>query len=420
MQNVRRKKWKKYVKKRDRDICRRCGFNKNIHIHHILPKKEYHKVGSKTPLNGITLCGNCHSLLKEKETQTDLRGFLPCDMKIDNQLKSLLKWVERRGLNIPDHIKINLAGDEKKYKDLVALNLERAKELVELKKYKESIAYYDVAIQNKSNCFEAYFGRGRAKAGLGDYAAAIPDYDKSLCIKPDSVIAYYYRSGSRRYIQDYNGAIADCNMVIKLSTNSASGYYLRGLIKYDMGKYEAAILDYNKSIKHEPTKAVFYWNRGVAKLKIEQYEKAIEDFQNAICDLEMETTATHHKLIADGYIGTGDFFAAIMCLDDAIELKDNDPTLYTKRAELYEILREYDYAIGDYDTAIHLNPNDADTYLARGLLKYSTEDGRYEGDAFEDFETAFTINPKLRNVDRMDISILNAYMQWKDNFRIAV
>ena len=81
--------FKNGVKKRDGNVCRRCGFNKNLHVHHIMPRSAYPSL-EFLESNGVTLCGNCHSLLKEKESETDLRIFLPDDPSIDEQLQELL------------------------------------------------------------------------------------------------------------------------------------------------------------------------------------------------------------------------------------------------------------------------------------------------------------------------------------------
>ncbi|MDE0314689.1 MAG: hypothetical protein OXM61_07305 [Candidatus Poribacteria bacterium] len=58
-------KWKREVKARDRNMCRRCGVDKNLEAHHILTKKKFQRL-SKIQLNGITLCGNCHWLITGK------------------------------------------------------------------------------------------------------------------------------------------------------------------------------------------------------------------------------------------------------------------------------------------------------------------------------------------------------------------
>ena len=98
--------WKKDVKVRDGDACRRCGFDKNIHVHHILPKETYPALETE-PLNGVPLCGNCHTLITGKEERTDLRGFLSNDTKIDKQLKSLWGRTLRKGVRISEEVKKN-------------------------------------------------------------------------------------------------------------------------------------------------------------------------------------------------------------------------------------------------------------------------------------------------------------------------
>ena len=80
--------WKNEVKSRDSNACRRCGFENNLHVHHIKPFKKYPEFATELD-NGLTLCGNCHSLLRGKEERTDLRTFLGDDATIDGQLEAI-------------------------------------------------------------------------------------------------------------------------------------------------------------------------------------------------------------------------------------------------------------------------------------------------------------------------------------------
>ena len=80
--------WKNEVKNRDGSACRRCGFENNLHVHHIKPFKKYPEFAIELD-NGLTLCGNCHSLLRGKEESTDLQTFLSDDPNIDEQLKAI-------------------------------------------------------------------------------------------------------------------------------------------------------------------------------------------------------------------------------------------------------------------------------------------------------------------------------------------
>ena len=67
--------WRQDVRRRDGNACRRCGFNTNLEVHHIKPLVKYPEFAAELS-NGLTLCGNCHSLLKGKEETTDLLKFI--------------------------------------------------------------------------------------------------------------------------------------------------------------------------------------------------------------------------------------------------------------------------------------------------------------------------------------------------------
>lgn len=93
------KAWRDKVKRRDGNACRKCGFEKNLEVHHIKPLKKYPQFGLVLD-NGLTLCGNCHSLLKGKEETENLRTFLRNDTKINRQLQliegSFSKYLESK------------------------------------------------------------------------------------------------------------------------------------------------------------------------------------------------------------------------------------------------------------------------------------------------------------------------------------
>ena len=90
MNDIRRsieyRQWKDRVKDRDGHACRKCRYDKNLHVHHIKPLDKYPDFATVLD-NGLTLCGNCHSELRGREETENLRLFLRNDPEIDRQLR---------------------------------------------------------------------------------------------------------------------------------------------------------------------------------------------------------------------------------------------------------------------------------------------------------------------------------------------
>jgi len=62
------KQWRKEVKKRDGQKCRKCGDNENLHVHHIKSFSKYPKLRFDLN-NGMILCLKCH-----KKTDSYCKG----------------------------------------------------------------------------------------------------------------------------------------------------------------------------------------------------------------------------------------------------------------------------------------------------------------------------------------------------------
>ncbi len=88
MQQIRsHQQWRREVKQRDENLCRQCGFNRNLEVHHIKLLNKYPEFATELD-NGLTLCGNHHTLLKGKEESTNLKTILP-DTQTTDQLNRL-------------------------------------------------------------------------------------------------------------------------------------------------------------------------------------------------------------------------------------------------------------------------------------------------------------------------------------------
>ena len=87
----------------------------------------------------------------------------------------------------------------------------------------------------------------------------------------------------------------------------------------------------------------------------------------------------------------GQHFEAISDYDTVIRLNPDDADAYNNRGVVKDNLGHPEAAIPDYDAAIHLNPNYANAYYNRGIAKEKL--GRAD-DAKRDFQTALDLAEK--------------------------
>lgn len=86
-------RWRRKVIERDGYICRQCGADTNLEVHHIKPYDKYRGLATDAD-NGITLCRNCHVRLKGKEESANLLTIIEevtgqHDSRTADQLKRL-------------------------------------------------------------------------------------------------------------------------------------------------------------------------------------------------------------------------------------------------------------------------------------------------------------------------------------------
>lgn len=350
--------WKNEVKERDGYTCRGCGFDKNLHVHHILPKAKHQMLSHRID-NGLTLCGNCHSLLKGKEEKTDLRGFLPDDPKIDKQLKRLLEIIcqsEDLSINKRKRLKELLEGQlsQKKPDKLAEIYCLKGDKEFAQEEYQTAIARYDNAIRLKSDFVEAYYYRGKAKYKLRQYKAAIYDYNKALSLKPDSARAYFNRGHAKFAQRQYDSTIVDYDMVLRLNPDNASAYNNRGLAKYKLGQHDAAIADFDKAIDLSRDNVNAYFNRGRVKYEQELLDAAIADFDEV-------------NYLDPGFKKDSPYLKLAAC-EKSIRQNPKDALAYYYRGQANAELGQHDAAQIDYDTADWLSPRVRYNVLLREIF----------------------------------------------------
>ena len=152
--------------------------------------------------------------------------------------------------------------------------------------------------------------------------------------------------------REYADAVPFLDKAIAFNPKIAQTHHLKGFCLSAQRKYDEAILAYNEAIKLDNKKYLYIKRRGDAFYNSEQYEKSVLDYKKAI---EIENT------------------------------KKND-TLYQYLGDTYMKMNDYQNAADNFDKAIIINPNVAQTYFDRAYMNGKLEK---KEKACQDYQKAF-------------------------------
>lgn len=128
------------------------------------------------------------------------------------------------------------------------------------------------------------------------------------------------------------------------TANTAEDYYASANVKYyELQDILGGLSDYDRAIELDPNHALAYSNRGNLK------KDHLQDYQGSLADYDL-----------------------------ALLIDPRDHVTYYNRALLKNIKQDYQGSLADYDRAIslqesfanELNPDAADSYNNRAMLKY--------------------------------------------------
>ena len=162
------------------------------------------------------------------------------------------------------------------------------------------------------------------------------------------------------------------------------------------GQLEKAIAEYTKAISLKPKYKEAYESRASVYNQLEQYDKATADYRKLI-DIggvgsgiyEIKLSQTANRLTeSEQEIANNDRDIAEYTKN--IESNPQDNFYYSRRADIYRHLKQYDLALADYNTAISIDPQSPHDYAKRGSLYHQLK--QYDL-ALADYNTAISIEP---------------------------
>ena len=190
-----------------------------------------------------------------------------------------------------------------------------------------------------------------------------------------------YEEAEAAYNDDqYAEALNILNVCLKEYPGYSEAYSLRGSVKEILKDNEGALTDYSIYLDQFPEHLPVLLSRAILRYKIGFYDQAKEDFFKLLMMDPSETNAVFYRQNAT--VGDRN---PVMTAESG-----HKSYIYNYLGLTEAKLKNNAAAIAYYDSALHLNPQEPDYFVNRGLSKEVLNDST----AAADYERALKLNPR--------------------------
>ncbi len=197
------------------------------------------------------------------------------------------------------------------------------------------------------------------------------------------------------------------------TAGSESEYYSlvkKGNDAYDKGDYAGALDAYGKALKIAPKNELPKANQLVAYayIHLKDYENG-EKFAKEAIKLNDKDAMSYNLL---GAVGTHkkDYDSAIRSYTSAIQISPS-AAFYSNRAFCYYSSGNYNEALNDYNSAIELDQNDADSFLDRARVYIALN---MKDKAMKDLKKVLDINPQSEHAKELLEKVTGVHLSQED------
>jgi tetratricopeptide (TPR) repeat protein len=198
----------------------------------------------------------------------------------------------------------------------------------------------------------------------------------------DTTLAGITARDAQTQLREFDHAIA-------LDGSYAYLFFLRGRAQNSLQKPLEAIADFSKALVFDSALVPAYSGRGRLLQAMGKDSAALEDFGHAA----LLDTTDKQALVAIGVLlaKKESYEDALLAFSRVIALDSACPAVFLLRAAVYDSLKQYTRAIGDYTAALAHPPASVNAYICRGIDYIRLGKG-YETDADRDFTRALTVD----------------------------
>ncbi len=277
---------------------------------------------------------------------------------------------------------------------------------------------FNAAVKVSPNDVDLLNDRGNFYYYLEKYDLSDVDYQKIIQLEPSNPLGYLGVARNLIALEQFNDAIEQLDYAIKLSSNYGRPYAFRAqsylaLSNWNKGTddlisalatdsddkafrlmqdlsgeaFDTFISKLKIQSLKEPNESKWLYYAGVMHEHNNQPRKAIPYYQSA---MEKNANSTIAERIANCYQDLGDFSEALVWVNRALELNEEDYDLVLLKADLLNDLGDVDGGIKELDKFISKYPEFFYGYYRRGFFK---DNAQRIDEALEDYSLAIALNP---------------------------
>lgn len=234
-----------------------------------------------------------------------------------------------------------------------------------------NIEEVDALLEKDSTLAYVFLLKGDILANMDKFRESVYYYDKALELAPDYSYAYAMRAWAKYRQGKVESAYNDVELSMKNVTPYLAAVNIKAVLLDALNRHQESLELYNLAINYFPGQSFLYNNRALTYLEVHETEKALEDCNQAI-ELSPNYSAPY-SIRGNIYLDMGDYKKALKDYDKAIELNPGDKyAVYTKANALLE-MEESEQAIELYNHMIQEGINVQDNYLGLSQIYYSLE-----------------------------------------------
>jgi predicted O-linked N-acetylglucosamine transferase (SPINDLY family) len=220
--------------------------------------------------------------------------------------------------------------------------------LNELKRFDEAIVYYNKAISLRPDCYKPWFNKGNTLFELRRYTEALSSYDRAIELKSDNAEIWFNKGNACFHLNRFEESLTFYDNALSLKPDYAEGWSNRANALNELKRYDEAISHYDQALILKPDYAEGLSNKGLTLAGLNRYEEAIAHFDKALslrADIDwIYGDLVHTKMKICDWSGFSDssenIYKKVMADEKVVQtfsllsLSDN-PLLHKKAAEIF-------------------------------------------------------------------------------------